>query len=746
MKKFIALCLVIVTLAAGFPLSSFSAAGSEVRGNSPGNIANGAAVAENDKYILFSPGSMGLYKTDKLTGKTVRISDYNASNINIIGDYFYCRFSKGDLFSKEYKGFYKVKLDGSEVKELSPDDLYCINVVGDWIYYSNYEDKKKPYKMKVDGSYKVKICDEMTQSMIVYDGWIYFRDLSKDWNLFKMKTDGSKLTQILEPNSLSMDIVIDGDWIYYTLDAAQKGIYRIKTDGTGREKLYESNVTIYNINVKDNYIYFSLPGSLICRMKTDGTDVIKLNKGTSGTDLPINIADGWIFYNIKNDFKKLSMDGSNDQYVITYDEYFEENMGFGTGGISEDKLIELPSDTVIETSDVRIKVNGKLQKFSNPVICQDNVYLAQYGELMQSIGVPADNLNGIIVGSRNSIMNENTVVRFEVAPLKYKDAIYVPIRSVAESFDRTVEWDETTKTMSITYEIPPAPEYWTYMKDRPSGNSSIDITMKSTVPGIDQIGIRSGDSNKAVAYCGKIYMVDNDGTLKEYDHVKDVWKNKRVIAGVKNSNGIFKLAVIKDKLYIVGLNYKDVLEYDFKTNKSSLATQLPEPGVIGAAVAANGKLYVLSGFAAGNIVTLNTMYVYDPTTRKWTRRADMYEGANGLSTAALSDSIYIFGAVSERNDGQNAEVYYIQKDAWSYIEPNDMGFYASGVELLNGKLYVIGDGVDDNGVLVYDPKTSVWKKVAGQPELGYDFATVALNGSIYAISGSKVYKFTPPNK
>jgi hypothetical protein len=744
MKKFIALCLVIVILAAGFPLSSFSAAGVEVRGNSPGNIANGASVAENDKYILFSASGEGLYRTDKSNGETIKISNYDASCINIVGDYFYCTFSKGDLFSNEYKGLYRAKLDGSEVKKLSSDNALSLNVVGDWIYYINEGDKIKPYKMKLDGSGKVKISDEMARSMVVSDGWIYFKNYSKNVYLYKMKINGSELTQISKQNIQPTNIVVIGDWIYYTADSPQKGIYRIKTDGTANVKLYESDITIFNMNIQDGYIYFTVSGSLISRMKTDGTDLIKLNNVTKGTGLKINIADGWIYYFLDNTFKRIKLDGSGEQDVGTYTEQFEGTLLFPMDGDSEDDMLELPSDVIVETPDVKIIVNGMSQKFAYPVICEDNVYLAEYSELLHGIGIPADSLDSLSIGSKTDIINGN-VVRFEVPPQTYKDAVYVPIKTIAECFGRTVEWDETTKTMSITYKIPSAPKYWTYMKDRPSGNSSIDIKMKSTVPGIDQIGIRSGDANKAVAYGGKIYMVDNNGTLKEYDPVKDAWKNKLVIAGVKNSNGIFKLVVIKDKLYVVGLNYKDVLEYDFKTNKSGIVTQLPVPWIIGAAVAANGRLYVLSGSEAGNIVTLNTIYEYDPLTRKWTRKADMHEGAGGLSAAALNNSIYVFGALSEQVDGQNVEVYDIHNNKWSYME-SGKDTYAIGAEFLNGKLYTFRDGVDDKGVLAYDPKTSTWKKVAEQPELGYDFATVALNGSIFVVTGSKVYKFTPPKK
>ncbi len=49
----------------------------------------------------------------------------------------------------------------------------------------------------------------------------------------------------------------------------------------------------------------------------------------------------------------------------------------------------------------------------------------------------------------------------------------------------------------------------------------------------------------------------------------------------------------------------------------------------------------LSGSAEGNVTTLDNMFVYVPATRKWTRKADMYEGSNGLSTAVMNNRIYI---------------------------------------------------------------------------------------------------------
>lgn len=75
----------------------------------------------------------------------------------------------------------KISKDGSgyiipiKAKTIEYNKGYHINVVGDWIYYSNYDDGGKLYKVKADGSGdKIKLSDEQVGYINVLSDFVYF--------------------------------------------------------------------------------------------------------------------------------------------------------------------------------------------------------------------------------------------------------------------------------------------------------------------------------------------------------------------------------------------------------------------------------------------------------------------------------------------------------------------------------------------------------------------------------------------
>ena len=50
-----------------------------------------------------------------------------------------------------------------------------LNVIGDWIYYSNLNDSEKIYRITTGGLYDELVCDvENACSLSIAGGWIYF--------------------------------------------------------------------------------------------------------------------------------------------------------------------------------------------------------------------------------------------------------------------------------------------------------------------------------------------------------------------------------------------------------------------------------------------------------------------------------------------------------------------------------------------------------------------------------------------
>src|SRR3954468_13287651 len=74
----------------------------------------------------------------------------------------------------------------------------------------------------------------------------------------------------------------------------------------------------------------------------------------------------------------------------------------------------------------------------------------------------------------------------------------------------------------------------------------------------------------------------------------------------------------------------------------SIRAPLPFERAEAAAVSAGGKVYVISGNAAGRDAT-GILQEYDPTTDRWRDRAAMPDIASHAGAAVLNGKIYVVG-------------------------------------------------------------------------------------------------------
>lgn len=445
-----------------------------------------------------------------------------------------------------------------------------------------------------------------------------------------------------------------------------------------------------------------------------------------------------------------------------------------------------------------VYINNQLTTFKNPIQIKNNELMLPLAEVMTNLGISFDEIKcsksrmegstyinidincdiGVI-----SMDNESTHVwvsgdnfDLNVPPLIYKNIVYVPLMFVKDVLEKKVTYDTKNLKVYISDIVLPEPEDWARLKNRPSGNEKVSITLDSTIPGIGRVGFKTNNLYKAVSINGKIYMIDNDGTLKQYDPATDEWTNKSKISELENSNGNFKLVVFNDKILIVGVNCRDIYQYDIETGKCKLFTSFPIDQIPAAVVVAEGKVYILSGMYAGDPNTLNTLDMYDPLTDKWTKKKNMFQGLSDLTAVYYNGKIYIFGGVkstiniedlleedpvtgeirfkpqSNTNEypGQNIEAYDIKTDTWSYITPDNPHWFASGAEVCNGKLYLFGDeyinGNEIYCVKEYDPVNNKFSKVADMLPKEDSYSTVTVNGEIFIISGKSIEKYIPSKK
>jgi hypothetical protein len=178
---------------------------------------------------------------------------------------------------------------------------------GDWYYYTDKDLHNSLYRMKKDGTINEKLHDGYISNLNIVGDWIYFSD---SYNICKIKTDGSEYQTIVD-NIVTLEFIIIGDWIYFE----QGGINKMLLDGSHRSKIIGGDISSFNID--GDWIYYCniKDKNKLYKVRTNGSNNTKLSEDTCGF---INISNGWIYYKNFNDgsrIYKMKLDGTNKTKV-----------------------------------------------------------------------------------------------------------------------------------------------------------------------------------------------------------------------------------------------------------------------------------------------------------------------------------------------------------------------------------------------------------------------------------------------
>jgi len=278
-------------------------------GNTNGNIVNGGTVAAQGDWIYYSIRD-GLYKMKADSTDSVRISRIPANNINVVGEWIYYTNPTDDNL------IYKMQTNGKNIQKLGADQSDRIIVADNWIYYAPY-DSNSPYhegnsglcKMDITGENRTKLTNEYIWEFNVQDDYIYYLISENDFlgtTIYKIKTDGTGKQQLVTCKPPSVDrlgfiqkILVMDDWIYYISDKDDiDGLYRTKTDGTQETQLVLSS-TDDSFNIFGDAIYHydwdSDSSDGIVKMTLDGSNPQKTIRPETYVK-NIYYANNWILY------------------------------------------------------------------------------------------------------------------------------------------------------------------------------------------------------------------------------------------------------------------------------------------------------------------------------------------------------------------------------------------------------------------------------------------------------------------
>lgn len=254
-------------------------------------------------------------------------SSIGNSNGNTLNDGYFAEWRDGVvIFANPGDDFklYRYNAGGS-VKKISEDVVYYLNVVGDWIYYSNVQEEGKLYRIRPDGTERTLLCKDDCCWTNALDGWLYFNGDSA--NLCKVSLDGKTYQKLTEDKVTWVNVAEDG-FAYVVLSRENERICRFKLDGSGKTILADDVVRFLNYN--DGWLYYinKSDSNTIYKISADGSGRQKLTQ--SGTEF-INISDGWIYYNNtaqNGALYKMKTDGSGNAKV-TGDKAYYINIASG---------------------------------------------------------------------------------------------------------------------------------------------------------------------------------------------------------------------------------------------------------------------------------------------------------------------------------------------------------------------------------------------------------------------------------
>jgi N-acetylneuraminic acid mutarotase len=159
----------------------------------------------------------------------------------------------------------------------------------------------------------------------------------------------------------------------------------------------------------------------------------------------------------------------------------------------------------------------------------------------------------------------------------------------------------------------------------------------------------------------------------------------------------------------------------------------------GATTINGSKLYVTGGRSGPNDSPLKSLYMYDPSTNSWSRKADMpLRGALGVQ-ANIEGKLYVYTHTQSPADPHLFASYNPKTNKWERLPSPKHGHFAYPVAgAINGKFYLTsgqGEPFADRTLEVYDPATRTWAIKSPMPTARAVASAAVVHGKLFVAGG-----------
>ncbi len=288
-------------------------------GNSVSNSQQFGLVASQGDWIYYSNMNYDyyLYKMRKDGSQKQIVTKGCVIAINVVGEWIYYTDE-----NQSNRGIFKIKLDGTEKTKLISGRYSWVYVAGDKIYYSPSNHSGKIYCMNTDGSSNRVVCSENCSYANVVGEWIYYIN-ADTYDVYKIRTDGSERTRV--HNSFKAhSLVYENGQLFANYNKDFQGI---NINGTGLWHDYNEDKQRSFLNANNGWIYMvehdftsNSPKSAFYRVSADyevKQKIADINfKNTA--NYYINVVDEWIFFKNEDDngyMYRIKADGTGLQKV-----------------------------------------------------------------------------------------------------------------------------------------------------------------------------------------------------------------------------------------------------------------------------------------------------------------------------------------------------------------------------------------------------------------------------------------------
>lgn len=276
-----------------------------VNGNTAGNLYNEGLICEYNNIVYFANPSDNdkLYSMNQDGTNLTKICDDIVSFINVDENYiYYVRNNPGassgfSFLNVNTNSLCRINRDGRKDSILVLDSapaLYA-SLLGNYIYYMHYSDSEGStlYKVKIDGSEQKQVVASPFFTCSTSEQYMYYNGVETEHFLWRMNTEDDSKGMLYGGNCW-MPTVVKDSTVYYMDCDNHYAIARVDI-ATG-EKVLLSNDRVDCYNVIGDYIYFQRNDSetpALCRMHTDGSEYEVL---VEGNHMNINATSEYVYF------------------------------------------------------------------------------------------------------------------------------------------------------------------------------------------------------------------------------------------------------------------------------------------------------------------------------------------------------------------------------------------------------------------------------------------------------------------